>query len=403
MSKILGLLCDNTVDVLSKDELTARLELSLKNKKPLRIKAGFDPSSPDIHLGHTVLLRKLRQFQNLGHKVILIIGDYTAMIGDPTGKTITRPALSKKEVDKNAKTYQLQAFKILDKNSKKIEVVRNSRWLGKLKHSDFLENVAAYFTLAQIIQRDDFQKRMTENRPISFRELNYPLLQAYDSVMVRADIELGGTDQLFNLLAGRDLQPKFNQKPQVIMTLPLLVGLDGKQKMSKSLGNHIGVLDSSKDMFGKVMSIPDELMLSYFKLLTPPLAAQDHETLAAEIRDNPRLAKERLAKSIVSEYYSKSIGEKEAQEFNRVHRDQETPSDLPEYVLSEGKISIIDLMKKAQLILSNSEGRRLIEQNAVELAGEKVKDPQAVVEIKGGEVLRVGKKRFIKLVLSNKK
>ena len=274
-------LCRNAVDVIEKSDLKARLE----EGKPLRIKAGFDPSAPDIHLGHTVLLRKLREFQDLGHKVIFIIGDYTAMIGDPTGQTKTRPALSKEEVEKNAKSYQEQAFKILDKNPKKIEVVRNNDWLGQLSLKDFLEKIASQTTVARVLERDDFEKRMSTNQPITIREFMYPLLQGYDSVHVKADVEIGGTDQKFNLLVGRDLQRSFGQKAQVVMTMPLLVGLDGAQKMSKSLGNYVAVTDSAKDMFGKIMSIPDSLMEDYFNLLT---GADDIKIVSLEEEMHPK-------------------------------------------------------------------------------------------------------------------
>ena len=284
--KALTELSRNAIDVISRGEFEGLLKTSEKEKRPLRIKAGFDPSAPDIHLGHTVLLRKLREFQDLGHKVVFIIGDYTAMIGDPTGKTQTRPALSQAEVEKNANTYQEQAFKILDKNAGKMEIVKNSDWLGKLSLKDFLENVATRFTIARILERDDFEKRMAENQPLSYREFTYPLLQAYDSVMVKADVEIGGNDQKFNLLAGRDLQKAFGQKAQVVLTFPLLVGLDGTQKMSKSLGNSIAVNDSAKDMFGKVMSIPDTLMPMYYELLT-------NEKL--DKNSHPRDAKVKLA------------------------------------------------------------------------------------------------------------
>ena len=262
-------LCRNAVDVISEDELRTRLSGSTKRKKPLRIKAGFDPSTPDIHLGHTVLLRKLREFQDLGHKVIFIIGDYTAMIGDPTGQSKTRPALSREQVEKNAKTYQRQAFKILDKNPNKIEIVRNSKWLGAGDMFQiFFEKIGSRGTVDQLLQRDDFDKRRKAHRPITLREFIYPLLQGYDSVKVKSDIELGGTDQKFNLLMGRDLQSEFGQKPQVVMTFPLLVGLDGVEKMSKSLGNVVSITDPSKEMFGKIMSIPDSLMSAYCDLLT---------------------------------------------------------------------------------------------------------------------------------------
>ncbi len=389
----LSTLCRNAVDVIEQSDLKARLE----EGKPLRIKAGFDPSAPDIHLGHTVLLRKLREFQDLGHKVIFIIGDYTAMIGDPTGQTKTRPVLSKEEVEKNAKTYQEQAFKILDKDPKKIEVVKNSDWLGKLTLKDFLENVATRFTIARILERDDFEKRMAENQPISYREFTYPLLQAYDSVMVRADIEIGGTDQKFNLLAGRDLQKAFGQKPQIVMTFPLLVGLDGAQKMSKSLGNAIGIMDSSKDVFGKAMSIPDELMAIYFDLLTTENGG-DIQKQVASGKLHPRDAKIRLAKLLTAELHGVSAADKEAHEFDRVFSKKENPDNPDELKISEKEIWIAELLKRAGAVSSTSAAKRLIEQGAVSLDGQKVTDFNLKVPTGKGSLLKAGKKKFVKII-----
>ena len=390
VSKGIELLCQNAIDVVDRQELRARLELADKEKKPLRVKAGFDPSAPDIHLGHTVLLRKLRQFQDLGHKVVFIIGDYTAMIGDPTGQTKTRPVLSKEEIDKNAKTYQAQAFKILDKNPKKIEIVKNSAWLGKLSLQQFLADVATRFTVARILERDDFKKRMTANQPISFRELSYPLLQAYDSVAVKSDIELGGTDQKFNLLAGRDLQRAFNQKPQIVMTFPLLVGLDGMQKMSKSYGNHIGIMDSSKDIFGKTMSIPDSLMESWYGLLTE----KKFDTNA-----HPREAKAQLAKEIVSWLYDKKTAEQEGKEFDRVFSQRQDPLTPETVYLKVYEMSSAGLLKELKIAASTSDAYRLIQQGAVILDGQRITDPKASLKLKdSGSLLKVGKKIFKKII-----
>lgn len=380
----LELLCSNAVDVISKEEFSARL----KDKRPLRIKAGFDPSAPDIHLGHTVLLRKLRQFQDAGHKVVLIIGGYTAMIGDPTGKTATRPALSYEEVKKNAESYQKQAFKILDKDSKKIEVVNNYDWLGKLSLQQFLSEVASKFTVAQILERDDFEKRMSANQPISLREFMYPLLQAYDSVVVKADVELGGTDQKFNLLAGRDLQRSYNQIPQVVMTFPLLIGLDGTQKMSKSLGNYIAVNDSPKDVFGKAMSIPDTLMKSYYDLLTD---------VTYESGAHPRDSKVKLAKALTEFLHGKDAAEKEAAEFDRVFSRKETPDNPDELKITEKEIWIVDLLKRAGAATSTSEARRLIEQGAVSIDGAKISDFNQKIQVTKGSLLKAGKKKFAKI------
>jgi len=399
VSKELSILCQNAVDVISREDFEQRLLTAKKEKRPLRVKAGFDPSAPDIHLGHTVLLRKLRQFQDLGHKVIFIVGDFTATIGDPTGQNKTRPFLSEKEVKKNAKTYQKQAFKILDKDPKKIETVRNNTWLGTMPLPEFVGCIASEVTIARILERDDFEKRMTENQPIMVREFLYPLLQAYDSVKVKADVELGGTDQKFNLLMGRQLQKSFGQKPQVVMTLPLLVGLDGTQKMSKSLGNSIAVTDSPKDMFGKVMSIPDSLMLAYFRLLT----TRSEDQLEFNVQNFPRNAKVELAVSVVAQYYGKEVAQQEAQEFDRVFRDKKAPENPDEFKVSKQAIWVVDLLKETGAAASGSEARRLIGQGAVTLDGEKIADPKALVHIKEGSLLRAGKKRFIKLIVQKSK
>ena len=387
--KALTELSRNAIDVISRGEFEGLLKTSEKEKRPLRIKAGFDPSAPDIHLGHTVLLRKLREFQDLGHKVVFIIGDYTAMIGDPTGKTQTRPALSQAEVEKNANTYQEQAFKILDKNAGKMEIVKNSDWLGKLSLKDFLENVATRFTIARILERDDFEKRMAENQPLSYREFTYPLLQAYDSVMVKADVEIGGNDQKFNLLAGRDLQKAFGQKAQVVLTFPLLVGLDGTQKMSKSLGNSIAVNDSAKDMFGKVMSIPDTLMPMYYELLT-------NEKL--DKNSHPRDAKVKLASSIVSFYYGEGEAKKQVDEFERVFSQKQDPLE-PETVFVPVEIDSAGLLKHVGAAKSSSEAYRLIQQGAVTLGDKKITDPKLNLIIENGSLLKAGKKFFRKLII----
>lgn len=385
-------LCSNAVDVISKEELANRL----KENRPLRIKAGFDPSAPDIHLGHTVLLRKLRQFQDAGHKVILLIGGFTAMIGDPTGKTTTRPALSYDEVKKNAETYQKQAFKILDKDSKKIEVVNNYDWLGKLSLQQFFGEIASKFTVAQILEREDFDKRMSSNQPISLREFMYPLLQAYDSVVIKADVELGGTDQKFNLLAGRDLQRSYGQPAQVVMTFPLLVGLDGTNKMSKSLGNYIAVNDSAKDVFGKAMSIPDTLMASYYSLLTDEPGSKVSEAIESK-RLHPRDAKVNLAKLLTQFLHGSAAAEAEASEFDRVFSKKETPDNPDELQISEKEIWIVELLKRAGAATSTSEARRLIEQGAVSIDGAKVSDFNQKIQVVKGSLLKAGKKKFVKL------
>jgi len=382
--KDLDILCRNAVDVIDRADLEARL----KEGKPLRVKAGFDPSAPDIHLGHTVLLRRLREFQDLGHKVIFIVGDFTAMIGDPTGQTKTRPALSDKDIVANAKTYQDQAFKILDKDPKKIEVVRNSDWLAKMLLAEFLRKIAGPATMARILERDDFAKRMKENLPLSMLEVLYPLFQGYDSVAVKADVELGGTDQKFNLLMGRNLQKDFGQRPQVVMTFPLLVGLDGTMKMSKSLGNYIGVTDSAKDVFGKAMSIPDTLMPMYYDLLT-------NEKFDPSA--HPRDAKVKLARSLTAFLHGAKEADAQAEEFTRVFSNKGNPENPDELHIPEKEIWIAELLKRAGAVTSTGEAKRLIEQGAVSIDGEKVSDFNAKIMVKKGALLKAGKKKFMKI------
>ena len=383
------LLCRNTVDVIDREDLFLRLQDSQKENRPLRVKAGFDPSSPDIHLGHTVLLRKLRQFQDLGHKVVFIVGDFTATIGDPTGQSKTRPILTQEQVEENAKTYQEQAFKILDKDPNKIEVVRNSKWLGAPDMLPTFLSIAAKVTVDQLLVRDDFDKRRKAHRPIAIQELFYPVMQGYDSVAVKADVELGGTDQKFNLLMGRDLQREHKQKPQIVMTLPLLVGLDGTNKMSKSLGNYIGVTDSPKDVFGKAMSIPDTLMESYYSLLTDE---------KFEPKTHPRDAKVRLAKLLTEFLHGKEAGDNEATEFKRVFSNKENPENPDELKIAEKEIWIVELLKRADAVASTGEAKRLIEQGAVSIDGEKVSDFNLKYSVKKGALFKVGKKKFIRLV-----
>lgn len=389
-------LCRNTVEVIDKGSFESRLVEAAKEKRPLRIKAGFDPSAPDIHLGHTVLLRKLREFQDADHKVIFIVGDFTARIGDPTGRSSIRPPLTEEEVERNARTYQNQAFKILDKDPKKIEIVRNSSWLGGMFLGDFVGRVASRTTVARILERDDFKKRMAQNQPITVREFLYPMFQGYDSVEVQADVELGGTDQKFNLLMGRQLQKNFGQKPQIVMTLPLLLGLDGTQKMSKSLDNYISINDSSKDVFGKAMSIPDGLIADYFRLLTDESCSVDLDAL---IRLKPRDAKFKLAKKLVAQLYDVDRAEKEGVQFEKVFSRKEAPDHPEALKVPEKEIWIAELVKRTGVVTTSNDVRRLIEQNAVELDGNKITDPKARVVIRNGVILKVGKRRFFKLIV----
>jgi len=399
IKEALDRLCRNAIDVIDKADLELRLLQSEKDGKPLRVKAGFDPSAPDIHLGHCVLLRKLREFQDLGHKVVLLIGDFTAMIGDPTGKTATRPALSREEVVKNALTYQEQAFKILDRDPKKIEIVHNDAWLGKMSLSDFVGRIASQTTVARILERDDFEKRMADNQPLSVREFLYPMFQGYDSVEVKADVELGGNDQKFNLLMGRQLQKAFAQRPQVIMTLPLLVGLDGTQKMSKSLGNYIAVNDSPKDVFGKSMSVPDTLMETYVHLLWND---EEGKALVAGYKAgtvHPRDAKVRIASYLTALVHGEDAARREASEFDRVFSDRKEPENPTLVKAVSREMGLVDVLKLSGVAATTSAAYRLIQQGAVTVDGVKVDDPKAILDAAKSPLIKAGKKNYLKLVL----
>lgn len=389
----LSTLCRNAVDVIERLDLKARLE----EGKPLRIKAGFDPSAPDIHLGHTVLLRKLRQFQDEGHKVILIIGDATAKIGDPTGQSKTRPVLTTEQVQTNARTYQEQAFKILDEDPQKIEVVYNSHWLDTPEMLKTFFSIAGCITVDQLLVRDDFDKRKKDHRPIALQEIFYPIMQGYDSVAVKADVELGGTDQLFNLLMGRQIQALYKMKQQVVMTMPLLVGLDGLKKMSKSLGNYIAVNDTSKDVFGKAMSVPDALMGSYFNLLT----GENGDEIQKEVSSgklHPKDAKIKLAKILTAQLHGEKAAQSEVEEFERVFSRKENPDNPEELKISEKEIWIAELLKRTGAVSSTSEAKRLIDQGAVSIDGQKISDFNLKVIVTKGALLRAGKKKFVKIV-----
>jgi len=380
------------------DELKGILAESLANKKPLRVKFGMDPTSPDIHLGHTVPLSKLRQFQDLGHQVVLIIGDYTAMIGDPSGKSKTRPQLTLQEIESNLDTYLTQVSKVLDIS--KLEIRRNGSWFAKMDFRAVL-GLAGKATVAQILERDDFSKRYKAGTPIGIHEMLYPLMQGWDSVEVHADIELGGTDQTFNLMAGRDLQKSEGQRPQVALTMPILPGLDGVEKMSKSLGNAIGLTDTPKDMFGKIMSIPDALLESYFELLTMENMDEIRTTLKSG--GNPRDLKERLGKIIVTRYHDESAAETAASEFRQIFSDKGIPEDIDEIQLSSeeaSSIDPIDLLMKAGHASSKSDARRLIQQGAVRINDEKISDIDTKPVLSSGSILKTGKRRFAKIVIS---
>ncbi len=358
IKKALEIIKRGIVDLVEEEELINKLERSIKEGKPLRIKAGFDPTAPDLHLGHTVLLRKLKHFQDLGHEVYFLIGDFTAMIGDPTGRSETRPALTKEQVQENAKTYQAQVFKILDPT--KTKVVFNSEWFSQMKAEEVIRLCAKY-TVARILERDDFKKRFEAGLPIAVHELIYPLFQAYDSVALRADVELGGTDQLFNLLIGRDIQREYGLEPQVIITTPLLEGLDGVQKMSKSLGNYVGIMEPPFEMFGKLMSIPDHLMWKYYELLTDyPLAEIERMKEAVEAeRLHPKEVKMNLAFLIVSQYHSEEEAKRAREEFERVFSKRELPSEMETYEITSGRIYLPKLFKELGLLKSSSVSPRL--------------------------------------------
>ena len=396
----LNLIKLNTVDIISEEDIIQKLINSKKTGKPLRVKLGADPSAPDLHLGHTIALRKLRQFQDLGHHVVFIIGDYTAMIGDPSGRSQTRKPLTREQVLVNAETYKKQVFQILDPT--KTEVRFNGEWLSKLTFEDTLK-LASKYTVARMLERDDFMKRYKNGIPISVHEFLYPLMQGYDSVAIQADIEIGGTDQTFNLLVGRDLQREYGQEPQTVLTLPLLEGTDGVQKMSKSLGNYIGISEAPKEMFGKVMSISDTLMLKYYELLsvvTTEELAQIKEGINSGSL-HPREAKARLGRLIVSQYHGNAAGEEAEAEFNRQFRDKKIPDDIPQVTLkcdtpSQG---ILKVMSGAGIVKSNSEARRMIQQNAVEVDGQKVADDHMEMSTGKEYLFHVGR-RYFKVTLT---
>ena len=392
----ISFLIKGAVDVIREDDLRAKLERSAKTGVPLRIKLGADPTSPDIHLGHTVVVRKLRAFQDLGHTVIYLIGDFTASIGDPTGRNAARPPLSREQIAVNAETYASQVFKILDPEKTVIEW--NSKWLDALGSAGFIK-LASHTTVKQILERDDFQNRLAEEKPISLHELLYPLVQGYDSVVLGADVELGGTDQKFNLLMGRNLQREYEQEPQVIMTTPLLEGLDGVQKMSKSLGNYIGIDEPPFEMFGKTMSISDELMWRYYELLTD-LSVDEISALRSKCEsgaENPRNLKVQLAKSIIKDFHSQQAASEAEEEFNRRFVQKEIPDEIEEKNVASGSYNLAELLANTGLAASKKEAKRLIEQGGVKLNGEKVSNTGAEIELNDEILLQVGKRKFLKV------
>jgi tyrosyl-tRNA synthetase len=396
----LEILKRGAAEIITEEELLAKL----KKGRPLRIKLGLDPSVPDIHLGHAVVLRKLRQFQDLGHEVIIVIGDFTAMIGDPSGRTETRPQLSPEQVKENARTYFDQYTRILD--PARTRVVFNSQWLSPLTFREVI-SLASKLTVARVLERDDFAERLRQGLPLHLHEILYPLCQAYDSVALEADVEMGGTDQKFNNLMGRDLQREFGQEPQVVFLMPILVGLDGQQKMSKSLGNYIGIAEPPEEMFGKVMSLPDELMAQYFVLCTD-VPMEEIEAIERGLREgrlHPRDVKRRLAREIVAIYHGAEAASAAEAAFERVFVAKEFPEQIPEVFLEPddlegGRIWIVKLLVLAGLVESNSEAKRLISQGGVSVDGRRITDIDTDLEVVDGMVLRVGKRRFARIRLT---
>lgn len=412
----MAVLSRGAVDMLPEGEFAERIARSIAENKPLRVKQGFDPTSPDIHLGHTVGIRKLKQFQELGHKIVLIVGDYTSLVGDPSGRSATRPKLEYDEIMRNAETYQEQFFKILDKS--KTEVRFNGEWFKNMNFIEIME-LATRITVARLLERDDFTKRMAANTPISVHELFYPLMQGYDSVMIEADVELGATEQKFNLLAGRTIQEAYGVEPQLILTLPILVGLDGSAKMSKSLGNYIGIDEEPREIFGKAMSIPDELIYDYFELATEVTAEKLEQIKSALAQPdvNPMTIKKELGETLVDMYHPEGSGKGAREEFERVFSKGELPDEietagkakLAEIGIDDiSKIYLVHLIAKTGLAKSNGEARKLIQAGAVSLNGEKVGEVDFELDLateaakaakaEDGIILKVGKRRFLKLI-----
>jgi tyrosyl-tRNA synthetase len=387
------------VDIIREEELLEKLKRAQKTGKSLRVKAGFDPTAPDIHVGHTVLIRKMKHFQDLGHTVIFLIGDFTGLIGDPSGRSATRKQLTAEEVQQNAETYKQQIFKILDPQKTVIDF--NTRWMMPLGADGFIR-LAGKYTVARILEREDFSKRYTNQHPIAMHELLYPIVQGYDSVALETDVELGGTDQRFNLLVGRELQREYGQESQVVLTMPLLEGLDGVQKMSKSLGNYIGINEAPNEQFGKVMSISDELMFRYYELLTD-IPLDGIQKLKHDVQSgkrHPMEAKADLAVRIIAGYHGEAAAESAREEFNRVFRNKEIPEDIEvkKVSLASGPLRIMKLMTSVGLAPSNTEAQRLIESGAVHMNGQRVTDIRAEISQPDEYLFKVGKRRFLKVI-----
>ena len=395
LNEQLDIITRGTAEIIRVEDLERKINASILSNTPLKIKLGCDPSRPDLHLGHSVVLRKLRQFQDLGHQAILIVGDFTGMIGDPSGRNKTRPPLSLEETRANGQSYFAQATKIL--SSARVQMLYNSEWLGTMTFAD-VTALASKYTVARMLERDDFERRYKAGEPISMHEFLYPLAQAMDSVAIRSDVELGGTDQKFNLLVGRDIQREYGVEPQVTLTMPILAGTDGVEKMSKSLDNFIGINESPRDIFGKTMRIPDRLIYDYF-LLATDIPAADLAAIKRELGDpatNPSTVKRRLAATLVTLYHSPDDAENAEKEFNRMFREKESPEEIQESALDApgGRVGIIQLLCDTVLVPSKNEARRMIEQGAVSVEGVRITDQSAVIDITAGVVVRVGKRGF---------
>lgn len=388
---------EGTIEIIPEDELLRKLEKSRKENKPLNIKLGCDPSRPDLHIGHSVVLNKLRQFQDLGHNAILIVGDYTAMIGDPSGKKKTRPQLTYEETQEYGESYFIQAGKILDLT--KAKILYNSEWLSKIGLRDLI-GILGKFTVQRILERDDFTNRIKEQTEISMHELLYPLMQGYDSYAIDADVELGGTDQKFNNLVGRDMQKKYGREQQVVITMPLLEGTDGVEKMSKSLDNAIGISDEPRDIFGKTMSIPDAIIYRYFQLCTK-LSRNELLQIKSDLEGgevNPRDIKRRLGRELVKIYYDEETAVNAIEEFDKLFIKKEIPDDIPEMKMNEDEMKLTELLSFTKLTESNSNSRRMIEQGAVSINGEKISDVNFITKIENEMIIKVGKRKFLKIL-----
>lgn len=396
LNEQLDLIKRGVSEIIPEEDLVRKIERSIKTNKPLNIKLGCDPSRPDLHLGHSVVLRKLRQFQDLGHTAILIVGDFTGMIGDPSGRSKTRPSLSLEETRKNGQSYFDQATKIL--SAKNVKMIYNSDWLGKMSFADVI-NLASKYTVSQMLEREDFHTRFNNEDPISLHELMYPLAQAMDSVAIESDVELGGTDQKFNLLVGRTIQREFGKEAQVIVTMPILPGTDGIEKMSKSLDNYIGISESPKEMFGKTLSIQDTLMYDFYLLATNIPNAELQE-IKNEIVKNPRNAKRRLAREIVSLYHSKEAAQAAEEEFDRIFVKKDLPDEIEEirYGTKGSSVNILQLLTETKLIESKGVARRLIEQGGVTINNEKISDTRSDIQMNEPKIVKVGKRKFLKII-----